>query len=196
MHQLGSHSRIDPSTNSSNHLTLFPTNLPNPGNLSGDKRVHAPTSLDPADVVDKRTDDFFSSGRVGDFGVELDAEEGFGFVRNGGPGGSGGVGDLDKVFREGLKLISVGHPDLCTSVGRSTPSTLVIMSFEWAWATHLHTTLILTLQTIEQSIGQLVASLLDGHPSKPVFPVSMSPDFGSESLGDFLSIRSGVGCLR
>jgi hypothetical protein len=57
--------------------------------------------------------------------------------------------------------------------------------------THLHPTLILALQTVKQSIGQLVPSLLDGHPSKSVFSVSMSTDLGSKRLGDFLQVQQG-----
>jgi len=122
--------------------------------------------------------------------VELNTEEGFGFVGNGGPGGSGGVGDLNKVFGKGLELISVGHPNLCTWV-----DCLILTLNAWILsslpAANLHTTLILALQSVEQSIGQLVSSLLDGDPSKSVLPVSVSTDLGSESLGDFLRVTEG-----
>jgi hypothetical protein len=46
-------------------------------------------------------------------------------VGDGGPGRGGGMGDLDKVFGEGLELVSVRHPDLARSWSRSNVDQLV-----------------------------------------------------------------------
>ena len=48
--------------------------------------------------------------RVGDFGVELHAEERFGLVADRGVGAGGGRGEGDEVVAEGLDLVAVGHP--------------------------------------------------------------------------------------
>ncbi len=73
--------------------------------------AHFPGAIGVADAVEEVFEDLRAVGGVGDFGVELDADEGFGFVGGGGEGAGGGGGEGDEVCGELVDLIAVGHPD-------------------------------------------------------------------------------------
>ena len=72
---------------------------------------HRPVRRRAADARGEVAQQRRAAGGVGDFGVELDAVEREGVVRDAGEGGVGRRGDGVEARREVRQLVAVGHPD-------------------------------------------------------------------------------------
>jgi hypothetical protein len=88
------------------------------GTLDADAH-HRPVLAGLADVDDKVLDDLLALGRVGNLGVELDAEDRPRLVGDGSKGRRRRLGDRDKVGRQSRHLVAVRHPDLFSQAWRA-----------------------------------------------------------------------------
>lgn len=180
MHQLGGDSGVDTTADGTDNLTLLTADLPNPSNLLGDKALHTPAVSDTTDILHKRSNDLLTPGGVRNLGVELDTINRLGFVGDGGERGSRGGRDGDKVRGKGGKLVTVRHPDL-TIYCQHTRSLAVLQT-----KTRLQATVRLHLNTLEQCILILLASLDNLDLGVTVLPVGVSIDGAAVDTGDLL----------
>ncbi len=90
----------------------------------GDEVAHLPVAGAAADVVEEVLEDDFALGRVGDFGVELDAEEFLRAVPDRGVGAGLRRGQGDEVVVQVADLVAVADPDGVSSGSVASRSVL------------------------------------------------------------------------
>ena len=101
---------IDPARESADDAPVSDA-FANEGDLLVDERTHLPGPLAAADLADEVPQQLAPKGSVGDFGVELETEDGAGLVLDGGGGAVGGLGENPPVFGGAADLVAMAHPD-------------------------------------------------------------------------------------
>jgi uncharacterized protein YunC (DUF1805 family) len=110
LHELGGNGGVDTTTNSTENVIGLTNQLPNAKDFLVDELGHGPVGVGTTDVDGEVAEELGSIRGVCDFGVELNAINRLGLVRDTGILGVGGSSDGVEALWQLDKLVTVTHP--------------------------------------------------------------------------------------